>query len=80
MKNIGLILIGIFFLGGTLFSQNSNSLHVLIIGAHPDDAEQSCGTAALYIAAGHKVKLISVTNGDAGHQVLGGGELMRMVE
>jgi len=77
MKRIGLILIGIFFLGGTLFSQNPKELHVLIIGAHPDDAEESCGTAALYIAAGHKVKLVSVTNGDAGHQTLGGGELMR---
>jgi len=77
MKIFGLLFIGIFFLGGTLFSQNPNELHILIIGAHPDDAEQSCGTAALYLAAGHKVKLISVTNGDAGHQVLGGGELMR---
>jgi len=77
MKIISLILIGIFFLSGTSFSQNSKELHILIIGAHPDDAEESCGTAALYINAGHKVKLVSVTNGDAGHQTLGGGELMR---
>jgi LmbE family N-acetylglucosaminyl deacetylase len=78
MKRISLILIGMFFLGGTLFSQNSTALNILIIGAHPDDAEESCGTAALYVAAGHKVKLVSVTNGDAGHQTLGGGELMRI--
>jgi LmbE family N-acetylglucosaminyl deacetylase len=77
MKRVGLIIIGIFIFGGILFSQNFKELHVLIIGAHPDDAEKSCGTAALYIAAGHKVKLVSVTNGDAGHQVMGGGELMR---
>jgi len=77
MKIISLILIGIFFFCGTSFSQNPKELHILIIGAHPDDAEESCGTAALYIAAGHKVKLVSVTNGDAGHQTLGGGELMR---
>src|SRR5665648_1286267 len=77
MKVISLILIEIFFLCGTSFSQNPRELHVLIIGAHPDDAEESCGTAALYIAAGHKVKLVSVTNGDAGHQTMGGGELMR---
>jgi len=76
MKIISLILIGILFFCGTLFSQNPNELHILIIGAHPDDAEESCGTAALYIAAGHKVKLVSVTNGDAGHQVLGGLKLM----
>jgi len=80
MKIISLFLIGIFFFCGTLFSQNPNELNVLIIGAHPDDAEESCGTAALYIAAGHKVKLVSVTNGDAGHQTLGGGELMRRRE
>ena len=58
-------------------AQIPKELHILIIGAHPDDAEESCGTAALYLAAGHKVKLISVTNGDAGHQTMGGGELMR---
>lgn len=77
MKRIGLILIGIFIIGGIVRAQNSRELHILIIGAHPDDAEKSCGTAALYMAAGHKVKLISVTNGDAGHQTMGGGELMR---
>jgi len=77
MKIIGFVLIGLLLLSGNLFSQNPKELHILIIGAHPDDAEQSCGTAALYIAAGHKVKLVSVTNGDAGHQVMGGGELMR---
>jgi len=80
MKIISLILIGMFFLCLTSFSQNPKELHVIIIGAHPDDAEESCGTAALYMAAGHKVKLVSVTNGDAGHQTLGGGELMRRRE
>src|ERR1035437_3826240 len=80
MKRITLFIIGIIFFGGTLSAQNPKELHVLIIGAHPDDAEESCGTAALYIAAGHKVKLVSVTNGDAGHQVMGGGELMRRRE
>lgn len=77
MKRINLILIGIIFIGGIVRAQNPKELHVLIIGAHPDDAEESCGTAALYLAEGHKVKLISVTNGDAGHQTMGGGELMR---
>lgn len=77
MKSIILILIILFFSGGTLYSQHPDKLHILIIGAHPDDAEESCGTAALYIAAGHQVKLVSVTNGDAGHQTQGGGELMR---
>jgi len=77
MKRITLFIIGIIFLGGTLRAQNPKELHVLIIGAHPDDAEKSCGTAALYVAAGCKVKLVSVTNGDAGHQTMGSGELAR---
>ena len=78
MKRISFILFGILFFCGTLLAQNPKVLNVLIIGAHPDDAEENCGTAALYIKAGHKVKLVSVTNGDAGHQTLGGGELARI--
>lgn len=78
MKQISLLLLGILLCFGMVSAQNSRQLHVLIIGAHPDDAEESCGTAAKWIAAGHNVKLVSVTNGDAGHQTLGGGELARI--
>jgi len=78
MKRISLILVGIILFGGMVKAQPQKELHILIIGAHPDDAEESCGTAALYLAQGHKVKLVSVTNGDAGHQTLGGGELARI--
>jgi N-acetylglucosamine malate deacetylase 1 len=43
-------------------------LRLLIIGAHPDDADYAAGgTAALYAAAGHTVRMVSLTNGDAGH-------------
>ena len=53
-------------------------LRLLIIGAHPDDADYAAGgTAALYRAAGHAVKMVSLTNGDAGHQSLRGEELAR---
>src|SRR5438067_449647 len=56
----------------------NNPLRLLIIGAHPDDADFFAGgTAALYRAAGHVVKMVSVTNGDAGHQTLRGAELAR---
>lgn len=78
MKSIGFLLSVILLVCGGLSAQNSRQMHILIIGAHPDDAEESCGTAAKWIAAGHKVKLVSVTNGDAGHQTLGGGELARI--
>lgn len=55
---------------------NTTPLRLLVIGAHPDDADYSAGgTVALYRAAGHVVKMVSVTNGDAGHQTLRGAEL-----
>jgi LmbE family N-acetylglucosaminyl deacetylase len=53
-------------------------LRLLIIGAHPDDADYAAGgTAALYRAAGHVVKMVSLTNGDAGHHERPGPELAR---
>lgn len=40
----------------------------LVFGAHPDDADLMLGGTALkLIAAGHKVKFVSVANGDCGH-------------
>jgi LmbE family N-acetylglucosaminyl deacetylase len=53
-----------------------NSLRIIMIGAHPDDCDQKGGgTAILFAKAGHAVKFVSVTNGDAGHQSMGGGML-----
>jgi LmbE family N-acetylglucosaminyl deacetylase len=47
-----------------------------MIGAHPDDCDQKGGGTAILLAKmGHAVKFISVTNGDAGHQSMGGGVL-----
>ena len=43
-------------------------LRIVAFGAHPDDAElKFAGTAALFAAQGHKVKLVALTNGDVGH-------------
>lgn len=54
---------------------------LLIIGAHPDDAEYHAGgTAAKYRAAGYPVRMISVTNGDAGHYRMWGHELAAIRE
>ncbi|MEA2063457.1 MAG: PIG-L deacetylase family protein [Gemmatimonadota bacterium] len=53
-------------------------LRVILIGAHPDDSEiKGGGTAALWAQTGAEVLLVSVTNGDAGHQNQGGGALAR---
>jgi LmbE family N-acetylglucosaminyl deacetylase len=51
-------------------------MNVIMIGAHPDDCE-FCGggTAALLARAGHRVKLLSVTNGDKGHMSYGPAQL-----
>ncbi len=51
-------------------------LNIIAFGAHPDDCDMMAGgTAAKWAAQGHKVKFVSVTNGDAGHQSEGGGAL-----
>jgi LmbE family N-acetylglucosaminyl deacetylase len=43
-------------------------MHILCIGAHPDDCDISVGgTAALLARQGHRVKFVAVTNGDRGH-------------
>lgn len=50
---------------------SDEKLRILVIGAHPDDCElKAGGVAAMYRAAGHHVKFVSVTNGNAGHQSL----------
>ena len=52
------------------------TLRLLILGAHPDDADYAAGgLAALYCAAGHDVLMVSLTNGDAGHHAMSGPAL-----
>jgi LmbE family N-acetylglucosaminyl deacetylase len=66
----------LFFIGLT-YSQNP--LNVVVIGAHPDDADiRAGGTAIKYAKAGHNVLFVSLTNGDAGHHEKGGGALARI--
>jgi LmbE family N-acetylglucosaminyl deacetylase len=44
-------------------------MNIIVFGAHPDDCElQVGGTAIKWVRAGHRVKFVSVTNGNAGHQ------------
>ena len=57
-------------------SSAQEPLRIIAIGAHPDDCDiKFAGTAAQFVRMGHKVKFLSVTNGDAGHQTMGGGQL-----
>src|SRR5437667_12781582 len=51
-------------------------LRIICFGAHPDDCEIAAGgTAALWARQGHRVKFVSVTNGDIGHWREAGGPL-----
>ncbi|MCZ2155252.1 MAG: PIG-L family deacetylase [Bryobacterales bacterium] len=60
------------------YSQSDGKLRIIAIGAHPDDCDiKFGGTAAMFAKRGHHVKFLSVTNGDAGHQEMGGFELAR---
>jgi LmbE family N-acetylglucosaminyl deacetylase len=53
-------------------------LRIIAFGAHPDDAEfQLGGTALRWARLGHKVKFVSVTNGDIGHWNMAGGPLAK---
>jgi LmbE family N-acetylglucosaminyl deacetylase len=51
-------------------------LRLLLIGAHPDDAEfHAGGLATIYRQHGHAVKMISVTDGRSGHHRYAPAEL-----
>jgi LmbE family N-acetylglucosaminyl deacetylase len=53
-------------------------LRILIIGAHPDDADiKAGGTAVRWSTLGHVVRLVSLTNGQAGHHAMHGPTLAR---
>ena len=68
------ILLAGFLLSGA--SGQDKKINVIAFGAHPDDCDgRAGGTAAKWAALGNKVRFVSVTSGDAGHQSQGGGAL-----
>ncbi len=51
-------------------------LRVQVFGAHPDDCDLRAGGVVIkYAQAGHLVQMVSLTNGAAGHQAMGGAPL-----
>ena len=66
---------GILPLDSALAQRGDARLRILVIGAHPDDPEKVGGTMAKFVALGHRVRLVSLTNGNAGHFEMGGGPL-----
>lgn len=76
---IGLLLLFSDVLTAQINSSANDPLRVIAIFAHPDDGDfKMGGTAALMAKAGHKVKFISITNGNAGHHEKGGGVLAKI--
>jgi LmbE family N-acetylglucosaminyl deacetylase len=66
------------FAGPESLEAQQPGLRVIAFGAHPDDCDGKFGgTAAKLARAGAAVKFVSVTNGDAGHQEMGGAQLAR---
>ena len=65
-------------LAGWAAAEDDGKLRIIAFGAHPDDCEiRVGGTAMLWGALGHHVKLVSVTNGDIGHWAMAGGALAK---
>ncbi|PYV60752.1 MAG: GlcNAc-PI de-N-acetylase [Acidobacteria bacterium] len=53
-------------------------VRVIAFGAHPDDCDLGAGgVAAKFTTLGNKVKFVSLTNGDAGHQSMSGEALAK---
>src|SRR5215475_9839519 len=79
MKAFGYLLgITLLFTVSLRAADSDGKLRIICFGAHPDDCEiQAGGTAAMWAAKGHKVKFVSVTNGDIGHWREAGGPLAK---
>lgn len=74
---LAITLVALATTGGQSFGADE-PLRIIVFGAHPDDCELSAGgTAARWSELGHKVKFVSVTNGDIGHHEMNGGPLAR---
>lgn len=77
MKKILSLAVILSFVHVSVLAQET-AVRVIMIGAHPDDCDQDGGgTAILFAKMGYAVKFVSVTNGDAGHQTMGGGALAK---
>lgn len=72
------ILTGTFISASCQLAEQKEKLNIIIIGAHPDDPDKAAGTAFKWAQAGHNVLMVSLTNGDAGHQTIKAKELARI--
>ena len=74
-----ILFLSLFMMSFTFSFSQENKINVVVIGAHPDDADTSTGgTAIKFAKMGHNVLFVSLTNGDAGHFNMGGGHLAKI--
>jgi len=81
MKSIIFMIPVVFLLGMNQIQAQNNAgqkLHIIVIGAHPDDADGAGGVAYKWAQMGNDVLLVSLTNGDAGHQSIKAQELAKI--
>jgi len=81
MKSIIFMIPIVFLLGMNQIQAQNNAgqkLHIIVIGAHPDDADGAGGVAYKWAQMGNDVLLVSLTNGDAGHQSIKAQELAKI--
>lgn len=76
VATMGLVVLGLVVLMTAITGAADRPLNVIVFGAHPDDCDiRAGGTAVKWAKLGHKVRFVSLTNGDAGHQTEGGAAL-----
>lgn len=80
MKQLLFLAIALLFpVFGSTAQESGGNLRIVVFGAHPDDAQfKAGGCGAKWAKLGHKVKLVSVTNGDIGHWQSAGGPLAQL--
>ncbi|MGE3819680.1 MAG: PIG-L deacetylase family protein [Isosphaeraceae bacterium] len=75
---LGALLVCVVTISSASAQETDRPLRIIVFGAHPDDCELDAGgTAARWAKLGHKVKFVSVTNGDIGHHEIAGAFLAR---
>lgn len=78
MKKILFALLTLIYASLAVAQNKPEPIRIIMVGAHPDDCDLGGGgTAILFASMGYAVKFVSVTNGDAGHQSMGGGALAK---
>jgi LmbE family N-acetylglucosaminyl deacetylase len=77
LSAIGMVFFLAISLGINGQTNSGGKLHIIIIGAHPDDPDEAGGTAYKWAQLGYDVLMVSLTNGDAGHQSMKAPELAK---